>query len=580
MVTSAMRRQAALDAIAAVLVGAVAGDVETELVDFKLEDSRWDHRAAAPREIGPQSDAAAIALAREAACLANNPTKGGVLVVGIHDKMAGPGALIGACSDATWLRRRIFALTQPSLNADVEEIYEGGVRLLLVNVPDALGEIYADGKLRTRVGTDCVELTGDAARHFLEERRGFDWSAQPSGLRLSSATPDAIESAVAHYQRKNGTTLGAREIALRLKVLLDQADPDPELTNAGALLLCEFEPGRDQIDLLVTVAEGAASSRRINGPAPVLPLYDRVMLALLDDIFPGRNEIVGGENQVVRSLPELALREALVNAIMHRDYRLDRATIIALAAGDPTDVYKVRSPGGFPPGVSANRLLATQSEARNPGLAEAMRVLGLADREGVGIDSMYRVMLRDGHPEPEIVEDGGEVVVRLPAGSPDLRLREYFDRVSKRRRSLAEDVRASIGIEMLCRQPVVRPEGLAVASQATPADAARTLANLEQAGAVERLLNGSLSYRLTKEARGALGHRLKYRRRTALDERMDQVDALLDVLTEVGRADLIGRLGLNEVQASRVLGAMVAAERIEGTTPIRRGPGMRYRRRR
>jgi len=294
MVTSAMRRQAALDAIAAVLVGAVAGDAETELVDFKLEDSRWDHRAAAPREIGPQSDAAAIALAREAACLANNPTKGGVLVVGIHDKMAGPGALIGACSDATWLRRRIFALTQPSLNADVEEIYEGGVRLLLVNVPDALGEIYADGKLRTRVGTDCVELTGDAARHFLEERRGFDWSAQPSGLRLSSATPDAIESAVAHYQRKNGTTLGARELALRLKVLLDQADPDPELTNAGALLLCEFEPGRDQIDLLVTVAEGAASSRRINGPAPVMPLYDRVMLALLDDIFPGRNEIVGG----------------------------------------------------------------------------------------------------------------------------------------------------------------------------------------------------------------------------------------------------------------------------------------------
>ena len=95
MVTSATRRQVALDAIAAVLGGVVAHAAETELVDFKLEDGRWVDRAAAPREIGPQSDAAAIALAREAACLANNPTRGGVLVVGIHDRMAGPGARSG-----------------------------------------------------------------------------------------------------------------------------------------------------------------------------------------------------------------------------------------------------------------------------------------------------------------------------------------------------------------------------------------------------------------------------------------------------------------------------------------------------
>ena len=52
MVTSATRRQVALDAIAAVLGGVVAHAAETELVDFKLEDGRWDHRAAAPREIG------------------------------------------------------------------------------------------------------------------------------------------------------------------------------------------------------------------------------------------------------------------------------------------------------------------------------------------------------------------------------------------------------------------------------------------------------------------------------------------------------------------------------------------------
>jgi ATP-dependent DNA helicase RecG len=579
MVTSAERRQAALAAIAAVVAGQSARDAETELVDFKLEEDRWDHRVDAPREIGPRNERAALALARDAACMANNPRKGGILVVGVHDRKAGPAAFIGACSDADWLRQRIHALTQPALVTDVEEVTDDGARLLLINVPDALAETYVDRTLRRRLGTDCVELTGDAARRFLEERRGFDWSAQPSGFRLSDATPEAVESGSAHYVRRHGSgAIEARELAVRLKALVDPSEDNPELNNAGALLLCPFEPERDQIDLLVTRAEGAASTRRVHGPAPVLPLYDRVLLALLQDLFPGHNEIIGGENQVVRALPELVLREALVNAIMHRDYRLDRATTVVLVAGDPIDTYKVRSPGGFLPEVSPDQLLRTQSAPRNRVLAEAMHVLGLAEREGVGIDNMYRAMLRDGHDEPEITEEGGEVVVRLSVDEPDLRVREYFDRVAKRRKSIAENVRASIAMELLCRRAILRPELLAAESQASPADAQRALTILEEAGAVERLLNGSRSWRLTIEARAALSHRLRYRRRTTAEERLDQVEALFDVLPEVGSADVVGRLGISRVLASRALGALVAAGRIEGTTRIRRGPNMRYRR--
>ena len=168
--------------------------------------------------------------------------------MGIDDASAGHSALVGACSDAAWLRTRIWALTQPGLTVDIDQLTVDGVRLLLIDVADALAEVHVDGRLRTRVGTECVELTGDRARHFLEARRGFDWSAQPSGLRLSAAVPNAVESAAGHYSRKHGVgALGARELATRLKFLVDD-DQDPEMNNAGAVLLCRFEPGRDQIE--------------------------------------------------------------------------------------------------------------------------------------------------------------------------------------------------------------------------------------------------------------------------------------------------------------------------------------------
>jgi len=576
MVTSAARRQAALDAIRQVVAGMRPADAETELVDFKLEEGRRD-RSGRLVHISPQHEPAALALAREAACFANT-MKGGCLVVGVDDRTAGVAGLVGAESDEEWLRRRIHALTRPSLTVEIEATIQAGARLLIINVPDALQEIAVDGRLRTRMGTDCEELTGDRAREFLEARRGYDWTAESSGFRLSHAEPDALASAIGHYGRRQGTAaIGERDLATRLRLLVDDA-ADPELNRAGALLLCTFDGTNPQLDLLVTLAEGAASRKRLSLTAPLMTAYDQAMRMLLDVAFPAETRVIAGENQLVRFLPELAIRESIVNALMHRDYRIDRATIVALAIGEPASVLKVRSPGGLPPGVSAARLLAVQSTPRNRALAFAVRGLGLAEGEGVGIDSMYRMMLRDGHPVPEITDDAGEVVVRLQGGPPELRVRSLFDASARRQAALGEDVRAAIAIDLLTRQPVLRPGQLAEEAQSTIADAIRTLDLMLEAQVVERLLDGSRSYRLTAGARSTLGPRIRYRPRTSLEDRMDDVDALLDVMQTISRADMMEQLGMSNATAGRVRREMVKTGRLVGTTAIRRGPNMRYRR--
>jgi len=85
-------------------------------------------------------------------------------VVGVNDKAAGAAAFVGTFLDLDWLRRRIYVLTQPHFSIDLmEELFEVGQRLYLINVAPALSEIRSGGKLRARFGTDCLELDGDRA---------------------------------------------------------------------------------------------------------------------------------------------------------------------------------------------------------------------------------------------------------------------------------------------------------------------------------------------------------------------------------------------------------------------------------
>lgn len=575
MTTAAIRRQTALDAIARLAAGARAADVEDEIVDFK-EEAGTVIRGGARTSIDPRHSPAAEGLAVEVACLANS-RGGGILVVGVDDKGSGPTALVGTFLDLGWLRERIWSLTSPHYSVDeIEEITSFGPRLYLINVPPALEEVRAGGKLRMRRGTDCVEVSGDDARRLLEDRRGFDWTAEPSGIRLSAADPVALRSARRRYQERRGALPDSdRQLASRMGVLLDDTD-DPELNRAGALLLAPFEPRVGQLQLVITDAEGLASRQHLLGEAPILPVLDEA-LAFLDTVaFPeGQPVIVGGTRRELRSVPDAAYREALVNAIMHRDYQLDRLAIVAIATGSPSSAFKVRSPGGLPANVSVGRLLATPSRPRNEALARALRTLGVAEREGVGITTMYRTMLRDGHPPPEIIEDAGDVVVRLAGGRPDVGLRAFFDDLESRDDRLGRDAAAVIAVRELLRSTPLRPEDLAVAAQRTVGEALETLAALEQAGAIVRLLDRSRSFRLTRAARTQLGSRVDYRRST-LDEHWGLVRAFLDEHREIRRDDAVRLLDVTPDRASRILGLLLRGGRLALAGP-RRGRAVRYR---
>lgn len=135
-------------------------------------------------------------------------------------------------------------------------------------------------------------------------------------------------------------------------------------------------------------------------------LFIRRHLPVAGRIQPG---LFDREDQPI--FPPLALREALVNALCHRDYSIAGGAV-SVAVFD--DRLEVTSTGKLPPGVSIEDLKRDHtSRPRNPLLAEVFFRRGLIERWGRGTQKIVELCAAAGHPEPQFEERAGEFVVRF-----------------------------------------------------------------------------------------------------------------------------------------------------------------------
>ena len=113
--------------------------------------------------------------------------------------------------------------------------------------------------------------------------------------------------------------------------------------------------------------------------------------------------------------PPLALREALVNALCHRDYSIAGGAV-SVAIYD--DRLEISSTGLLPFGLTVADLKRDhESYPRNPLLANVFYLRGLIERWGRGTQKIVELCVQAGHPEPEFEERAGSVTVRfIPSG--------------------------------------------------------------------------------------------------------------------------------------------------------------------
>jgi len=425
------------DVLARLAAGEPAGQIERRQVDVKEEPGRRGHGGRVLPGNG-RSDVAARYLAAEMSCMANTPG-GGAIVLGVADD----GTRIGTELDGEWLRHRLWQLTDGKLTIAVRVADLDRTRILVLTTHEAIEPIRYEGRIRWRVSDNCVDVDPTSWHAGKLGRTGMDWSAQPSGHALDDASPVAAAIARRYLQAAGDdasldlASATDRDLLRRLNL----ATGDGRLTNAGSLLFV----GTPQfgIDYIRRDLRGGDSVNRIRNSRPLIEQVWEV-----DQASQASNRLVhvpeGFAHGQQRAIPSRAIREVIVNGVVHRDWLSPEPTTVEHVG----DMLTVTSPGGFIGGIAPSNIITHPAVPRYRSLAEAMAALRLGEREGIGVDRMVRDMLAIGRPEPVISEIAGPYVrVSLVGGDPDAEVIEFLTSIEPA--SVSADLDALLLIERL-----------------------------------------------------------------------------------------------------------------------------------
>ncbi len=547
-------------ALRALLTGADADSLESETLDFKEDDRRSQKDL-----IKTITDAVL--------CFANN--RGGYVVIGVDDDSCGPAAVTGTGLDVETVRRRVYELTTPPLLVDSDSMVVEGQTVLALHVPASI-DIHSDthGRVTRRIGKDCIPLNPDAQHRLREERRGVDSSERPTEAPHSD--PDALALDTARRQlraltdeRQSISGLNDADLMRALGVMNEKG----QLLRAGEVLFCS-SPGHPKIVYQYRATSGSEPVvvERLDGP--LILVFQRAM-----ELVRARLEITPvtlptGQQISIENFPELVVREALSNAVFHRDLHVDAPVTIEHSA----DSMIISSPGPLVAGVTTDNILIHPPKPRNHALARAARTLGLAEELGRGVVRMYREMVRSGKQVPSIQDEFDHVRVVLTGAAPNAQIARYVRQLPENEQ---QDVDAMLVLVKLCAVPRVNASQMSRLLQRTEEETETILRRLSTSDVDmieptrETARRARPQYRLTQSAIRALGAAAVYHRAT-LGTVDTKVAAHLKEYGTITNKTVQNLLDVDMLGARRILTDLVRRGVLIKISEQQRGPGVEY----
>lgn len=439
-------------------------------------------------------------------CVAMANEGGGKIILGVTDgrprRISGTRAFLEPGRTEAGLFERL------GHRIPIEEIGSGKERVLIVDVPSRLaGTAWQDrGTFWMRSGDALVPMSDDRLRRIHEEV-GSDFSAEICrAAKLDDLDPAAIETLRRLWQRKSpGQDISRRPVE---RLLVDgELVVGGGITFAALILLGTREAlgrhlGQAEIvfEYRSNEAPGPAGERR-EFRCGFLPVLDEIwgIVNLRNDLQHFQQGLFVWE---VPTFQERAVREAVLNAVSHRDYRHGGSIFVRQY---PRRI-EIVSPGGFPPGIDETNLLWEQNP-RNRRIAEVLGKCGLVERAGQGFDLIYRECIRYGKPLPDFSHTSEHSVwVTLHGDIRDPEFLRFLEEIGQERI-------ASFSTDDFLLIDVIHRE------QSVPSYLTARLPYLLDQGVIERLGRGrGTRYLLSRRFYRFLGKGGVYTRRLGLDK--------------------------------------------------------------
>lgn len=332
---------------------------------------------------------------------------GGTIRIGVSNDGRRVGVQIGSrtLEDlANYIRDNTTPPQFPSISFDGSN----DSAVITVSVEESpVKPVWAFGRPLKRVGRTNQRLSPDETKRLMEVTTGRTWDALPCpGLTLNDIDRGLVES---FLRRAQQDTVSTESVLQNMNLLVGN-----EPCNAVALLFTQ-NPGRYVVEAQVMCARflGTDSVRFLDERSFAGDVFSQLEEALA---FVTRNTrqqpVITGrpEREVVPEYPADAVREAITNAICHRDYTMTGTVQVRIY----DDRLEVWNPGMLPTGLSVEELYRDHpSRPRNPRLAAAMHRARLIEHWGTGTLRIVRACESRGMPRPEFVSAMGSFIVRF-----------------------------------------------------------------------------------------------------------------------------------------------------------------------
>ena len=335
--------------------------------------------------------------------------QGGKIYIGMND-----AATVVGVEDQKTLMEEIpnKIKNNMGITAEVNLLEDSGKHYIEIVVQPYSVPISLRGRYYYRSGSVKQELTGAALNEFLLKRAGFTWD---DVIEERATLADIDEASIKKYLRKAETGGRLPDVdGLTTEELLEKLRlAENGKLKRAAIILFGKDPGKFYPNTFVKIGKFEDDDFTIRfqevEEGNIINVLDKV-LRTLDYKFLIKNISFEGMNRVeTLEYPVPALREMLLNALIHRNYM-----------GAPTQlrVYdnklQLWNHGTLPEGITLEKLSKSHSSfPRNPILAEACFKGGYIDSWGSGIMKIVDSCKAAGLPTPTLEEDMGGFIVKL-----------------------------------------------------------------------------------------------------------------------------------------------------------------------